>query len=82
MATSVIALRNSSEFKNVATKGRKWVAPAFVFQVWRREGAVADSVDPRVLRIGFTVSRRQGNAVARNRIRRRLRLILEDLVEE
>ena len=41
-------------------------APAFVLQVRRRE----DEGPPRV---GFTVSRKVGNAVERNRARRRLR---------
>jgi ribonuclease P protein component len=45
--------------------------PGFVLQV---APAPEDLVRPAV-RVGFTVSRRVGNAVARNRVRRRLREI-------
>jgi len=43
--------------------------PGFVLQI---APAPADIIRPAV-RVGFTVSRKVGNAVARNRVRRRLR---------
>lgn len=62
---------------------RKWVTPAFVLQGAPREGA-ASGGDGSGPRFGFTVSgravaregpngRRRGNAVRRNRARRRLK---------
>jgi ribonuclease P protein component len=49
-----------------AAGGIKVPAPAFVLQALRRR-------DERPARVGFTVSRKVGNAVERNRVRRRLR---------
>jgi len=64
-------LKRRPEFLRVAGARRKWVAAGLILQADRRippgEGA-ADG-----LRVGFTVSRKVGNAVARNRARRRLR---------
>ncbi len=47
-------------------KGTRIPRPGFILQF----AAQATPADPRV---GFTVSRRVGNAVARNRVRRRLK---------
>jgi ribonuclease P protein component len=61
-------LRRRSDFQAVA-KGARASGRNFVVQARRRaeEGAI---------RVGFTVSRQVGNAVERNRVRRRLREIV------
>jgi ribonuclease P protein component len=59
-------LKRRREFVAVAGTRWRWVAPAFVLQAGPR-------VEPEEIGIGFTASRRIGNAVARNRARRRLR---------
>ena len=58
-------LRRRREFLTAA-KGRKWAAPGLVLQAHRRGDA-----DP--LRVGYTVTRKVGTAVTRNRAKRRLR---------
>jgi ribonuclease P protein component len=58
-------LRKRSEFIAVQ-RGEKRRGPLFLLETRSRE----DAGPPRV---GFTVTRKQGNAVERNRIRRRLR---------
>ncbi len=61
-------LKKRAEFLHAA-KGTKVVKPAFVLQVAvPAEGGADASVG-----IGFTASKRVGNAVSRNRARRRLR---------
>ena len=58
-------LRQRADFLAVAG-GSKAQAPAFILQL-RERG------DDGPARVGFTVSRKVGNAVERNRVRRRLR---------
>jgi ribonuclease P protein component len=65
---AVERLKRRSEFRAVAT-GWRASAAAFTLQALRR----ADENPPRV---GFTVSKQVGNAVERNRVRRRLREIV------
>jgi ribonuclease P protein component len=68
-------LKRRAEFLRVAAKGRKVPVHGLVLQCLSR-----DDHDPA--RIGFTVTKKVGNAVIRNRTRRRLkeaaRLLLRD----
>jgi ribonuclease P protein component len=61
-------LRQRADFL-AAANGAKVATPAFVLQARKRND------DGRV-RIGFTVSKKVGNAVERNRVRRRLKEIV------
>ncbi|MBV1707037.1 MAG: ribonuclease P protein component [Hyphomicrobiales bacterium] len=54
-----------------AAKGRRRHCTAFVLQYVERPAASHDVTEAP--RVGFTVTRKVGNAVVRNRIRRRLR---------
>ncbi|MBZ0130282.1 MAG: ribonuclease P protein component [Rhodobacteraceae bacterium] len=54
-----------------ANRGRRQAKPGFVLQARRRH--TDEAVDAGLIRIGFTCSRKVGNAVARNRAKRRLR---------
>ena len=65
-------LTRRAEFQR-ASKGKRAHAAAFTLQSRQRESAESCSREPRV---GLTVTKKIGNAVARNRIRRRLRAAL------
>ncbi|MFN4284309.1 MAG: ribonuclease P protein component [Alphaproteobacteria bacterium] len=71
-------LKRRREFLIVAGQGRKWAAPGLILQALPHPPADPDGLSdgpaaPAALRVGFTVSRKVGNAVARNRARRRLK---------
>ena len=63
-------LRKRSDFLAAATGGKVPTA-GFVLQARAR-------AESGPVRIGFTVSRKVGNAVERNRVRRRLRTLLRE----
>jgi ribonuclease P protein component len=62
-------LRQRADFIAVAN-GPRMNSPAFIVQSRRR-----DDDDP--IRVGFTVTKKNGNAPQRNRIRRRLRELVK-----
>jgi len=67
-------LKRRTDFK-AAAKGARAPAGAFVLQARRRAQDTQEDgqEDNHLVRVGFTVSRQVGNAVERNRVRRRLR---------
>ena len=69
-------LRRRREFLRVARGRRKWAAPGLVLQAREAAGdsdRARETAGDAEARIGFTASRKVGNAVARNRAKRRLR---------
>lgn len=78
-------LKRRPEFVRVAKGGRKWVTPGLVLQARRRAvptgpGAEDTLGQLSISRVGFTVSRRVGTAVERNRVRRRLRAAVDRMM--
>ncbi len=84
-------LKRRAEFLQVAAANRKWVAPGLILQVRRQPSTESESDDPpraapakvvrEPVRVGFTASRKVGNAVARNRARRRLRAVAREVLD-
>jgi len=83
-------LKTRRDFLRVAAARRKRVRPGLIVQAARRttplarpapQGAGREPTSraardaPGAIRVGFTASRKVGNAVARNRARRRLRAV-------
>lgn len=75
MATKPQRLKRRAEFLRVAAKGRKAAVHGLVLQALHR-------MDDAGLRIGFTVTKKVGNAVIRNRTRRRLKEAARLLLRE
>ncbi|MAL78870.1 MAG: ribonuclease P protein component [Sneathiella sp.] len=76
MPIGVERLKKRAEFLRVASVRRKWAAPGMVLQAAR--GAQTSEAD--VSRVGFTVTKKVGNAVVRNRIKRRLRAAADQVI--
>jgi ribonuclease P protein component len=64
-------LKRRAEFLAVAATGQRWVAPSFVLQAGPPKPV--SHAEQAVVGIGFTATKRIGNAVVRNRAKRRLR---------
>ena len=75
-------LNTRRQFLHVAGTGRKWVAPGLILQVCPLEEDDTSSDETVVVRVGFTVSRKVGSAVVRNRARRRLRQVAERVIPD
>jgi len=94
MMPTVGRLKTRPQFLKVAAARRKWVTPGLVLQAARRQpgdtraapdvrpaGAKDDREEAEV-RVGFTVTRKVGNAVERNRAKRRLRAAAAEVFAE
>ncbi|WP_459129485.1 ribonuclease P protein component [Guggenheimella bovis] len=67
----MISIKNNREFQRAYSKGRSFVTKSFVlYAVKNRQNQT---------KIGFTVSKKIGNAVTRNRARRRLKEAIREL---
>jgi ribonuclease P protein component len=78
MPTGVKRLKKRADFLRVAAVRRNWAATGMVLQAAaQNETAVEDS-----MRVGFTATKKVGNAVKRNRIKRRLRAVASEILPE
>ena len=76
-------LKKRRDFLRVAGRGRKWVTPGLILQTCGMPDANKDTITRMGgLRVGFTVSRKVGGAVARNRVRRRLKAVAEQVLAD
>lgn len=62
-------LKKRKQFVHIAQKGRKIISSGLILQF-------IENKKPGVLNVGFTVTKKIGNAVIRNRVRRRLREVV------
>jgi ribonuclease P protein component len=73
----LVTLARRPEFLRVRG-GARWAGPAFVLEAARRRNGQDGPAEGA--RFGFTVSKQVGGAVERNRIRRRLRAAVRDVM--
>lgn len=61
-------LKKRSDFLRVAAAGKKWISPPMIIQM--------SSGENEEIRVGYTASKKVGNAPIRNRAKRRLREVV------
>ncbi len=75
-----VRLRRRVDFLRVTRAGRRFAAPGLVLQVAEGQASRAGEEMEANVGIGFTASRKVGNAVARNRVKRRLRAAVTEVM--
>lgn len=75
MLSAANRLRDRADFAAIRQRGRRWRDDLLILNAMPR-GANGPS------RYGFVVSRRIGNAVSRNRVRRRLRAVVRGHLDQ
>jgi ribonuclease P protein component len=70
---AVARLKRRPDFLRVAGGRQKWVAPGLILQALRQDDSKPSTEGIAPARVGFTASAKVGNAVVRNRARRRMR---------
>ena len=76
MAAPVIRLTRRVDFQRLTRKGARRAMPGIVLQT-----IVRPESNSEVCRVGFTVSKKVGGAVQRNRAKRRLRAAATEIIQ-
>lgn len=73
---SIETLKNRSDFLRVASTRKKWITPAMIVQIAPRFDQESDSI-----KVGYTASKKVGNAVARSLAKRRMREVVKQVMK-
>jgi ribonuclease P protein component len=79
MTADLARLKTRADFLRVAAGRNRAVRPAFIVQAAPQP---TEEVSGTSVRVGFTASRKVGNAVVRNRAKRRLRAIAAEVLPQ
>jgi ribonuclease P protein component len=77
MASGLARLKTRADFLRVAARGRRAVRQGFILQAAQRS---SEDQGGGTVRVGFTASKKVGNAVIRNRAKRRLRAVAAEVL--
>ncbi|HYE50237.1 MAG TPA: ribonuclease P protein component [Azospirillaceae bacterium] len=73
-------LTRRPEFLAVAGARRKWATPGLILQARAHDDRQRPAAGDVLVRVGLTASKKVGNAVERNRARRRLRAAVGEVI--
>jgi ribonuclease P protein component len=79
IAPQPYVIRHRRDFLN-ANRGRRFVTPAFILLAYCRSGTPRGA--PADQRFGITVTKKIGNAVVRNRMKRRFRALVREILPQ
>jgi len=78
----IAVIEKRRDFLLASNSGLKFVKPSVVIQTYHRhETKSAFLIPPETIRVGFTATKKLGNAVIRNRAKRRMRHAVFPLLE-
>ena len=72
-------LKNRSEFIHVTTNGKKWVTHGFILVASTQRGKSEPNLE-YLPRVGFTATKKIGNSVVRNKAKRILRALSQEVL--
>lgn len=73
---TLTTLKKRSDFVRLSKSGKKFILPTMVILYQPQTEPIGQ------VRVGFTVTKKIGNAVVRNRIKRRLRMAVREMLPE
>lgn len=80
MPNRIGRIYSRKDFLKIAGARRKWVASGLILQVRPSDEPAAAGAHAEGRRVGFTASKKVGNAVKRNRAKRRLRAAVREVM--
>ena len=80
MAAKLFTLKTRADFLRIQKAHKACAKPGFILQMHERRGPIAAARPAGTIGVGWTASRKVGNAVARNRAKRRLRALAREVL--